>query len=366
MKKTKTHHKKIAWKTVVIALIVFAVGATPNSIDRFDAPPAKKLFELHPSYLLPGGAIATHPGVTDAVDPYFPTKALLLAHDAGYDISKLALRWIDWMLPRQYINGLFPRFCLNPQQQYDPCAVADADDSMMALWIELLYRMAPSSGMPIAWQESVEKAEMQLELLHEPTKNIYYLSRAMPVGLFMDNVEVYAAYKSAEKDARRMGHERKAEVFSTKSQWLKKGMMETFWDAEKHEFIASTQTERELSFYPDGIVQVIPLIYASRLPFAPVENRAYKNWRERFYRQWLNMHGDTWFATLGKDYPWGLLAVLATERGDMKTAHCWLQITAKHRGITYWNVLDEAAFQVVEGRLKEKPFRTEPDCQKAN
>src|SRR5205807_385490 len=75
---------------------------------------------------------------------------------------------------------------------WKPCGSADADDSMLALWLQLLYRLAPDSGIPTEWQVSVQKAQAQLAKLRNGRLGIYHVSGRNHVALFMDNVEVYS------------------------------------------------------------------------------------------------------------------------------------------------------------------------------
>src|ERR1700690_339553 len=58
----------------------------------------------------PDGAITLNSG-GNYVEPYFATKALIVAQDGGLDVHKAAEAWIGWALPRQRPDGLFRRFC---------------------------------------------------------------------------------------------------------------------------------------------------------------------------------------------------------------------------------------------------------------
>ena len=74
----------------------------------------------------PDGAVALNPG-GNYVEPYFATKALIVAQDGGLDVRRVALAWIEWNLSRQRSNGLFRRFC-RVKQEWQDCAPADADE----------------------------------------------------------------------------------------------------------------------------------------------------------------------------------------------------------------------------------------------
>src|SRR5690606_2097993 len=102
-------------------------------------------------------------------------------------------------------NGLFNRYQLNSNGGWDIIASADADDAMLAVWIELLYRVAPSKGMPASWKKSIAKAQSQLDALYNAKQGIYHISSSLPVGLLMDNVEISLAFKNIANDQRRLG-----------------------------------------------------------------------------------------------------------------------------------------------------------------
>src|SRR5215472_12143773 len=84
----------------------------------------------------PDGALLINVGQSE-VDPYFAMKALIVADDAGLDISGSARKFMAWLLPRQQKDGRFERYCLM-DGQWRACARADADDSMLALWLQLV------------------------------------------------------------------------------------------------------------------------------------------------------------------------------------------------------------------------------------
>ena len=334
-------------------IIIFVMGISPSHAKSHHAPIANS-FTLEPMNVRPDGAILTW-ATGGVIDPYFPTKALLLAQDNGMDISELGTRWVEWMLARQDESGLFGRYCYKEDQAvYETCAIADADDAMMAMWVELLYRLAPRGGLPEAWAKSAEKAQYQLDSIFDSSSTVFFVSKAMHAGLLMDNIEIYAAYKNIERNALRIGANKTAKSYSARAEYLKNGIIPTFWDQKNTTFKASTQTRTDAGFYPDTVVQLIPMMYKFSSP-------SVKQPRD-FYAKWMKNHRGEWFALIGKDYPWGLLAVVAMQQNDAMTANCWLRRSAPFRHGEQWNVLDEAAFQVVQKKLKKKWKHELPAC----
>lgn len=312
-----------------------------------------KSFTLDPVYLRGDGAIYTYLTQNSVIDPYFATKALLTASDAGMDISGLAHGWIAWMLPRQEKNGLFSRFCAK-DSEYAACMKADADDAMMAMWIDLLYRMSPESGIPVAWRGSLDKALTQLEALYDKNRNVYVISSDLPVGLLMDNVEIYASLKRAGTEAARIGDIGRATAFHARAARLKNGITDIFWDSQAQRFRITTQARNDDQFYPDRVAQIIPMLHGFRPHPLDSDAKNYAGWMQQYQQQWM--------ALIGKEYPWGLVAVVAAEQGDMLSANCWLSQAASQRHSTHWTVLEEAAYQSVE--LKTKGSGASDACAK--
>src|SRR5581483_4206184 len=120
-------------------------------------------------------ALTVHAG-GDFVDPYFATKALIAAEEAGLNVDGPARRWIAWLLPRQRPDGRFERYC-RADGAWRSCADADADDALSALWMELLNRMTPHGETVTAWVESAQRADAHLNLLRNSKTGLYQVSR---------------------------------------------------------------------------------------------------------------------------------------------------------------------------------------------
>lgn len=292
-----------------------------------------------PEYQAADGAIALHrDGAT--VDPYFATKALLAARAAGLDARVAAARWIAWLLPRQRADGRFDRYCRRGAA-YVACAEADADDAMLAVWMELLTSFAPRTGMPAAWARSVARAEAHLSKLRDPVTGVYRISKAMPVSLFMDNLEVHAAFVAMRDRHARMGHTVRAHRWRTRSARLYRDVVALFWDPAHGAFRVSTQELPGRGFYPDEVAQIFPLTSGFPIPRGP-ESATYARWMERNRGAWLRQAED--------DYPWGLVTLAALRVGDGATVLCWRARAAPFRHGDHWNVLEEAVYVAIEGR----------------
>jgi len=296
----------------------------------------------------PDGAITLTRG-GNYVEPYFATKALIVAHDGGLDIHQAARAWIDWALPRQRPDGLFRRFCrantnTNPSADYAwrDCAAADADDSMLALWMQLLYRMAPSTGMPAEWQRSITLAAKQLAKLRNRRLGVYHISRLNHVALFMDNIEVYSALKDVARGQLRL-HNPAAAATDACADKLDAAIERIFWDRRTARFHPSMQKSRP-AFYPDIVAQVYPWLADVSGP-GQDPRQAWQQWRQTFGAGWIERRYDT--------NPWGLVALAAEKLGDTKSAACWTSQSDSLRGGSSWNVLEEAVWQSLRARFPQ-------------
>ena len=283
------------------------------------------------------GAITVH-YQGEFVDPYFAIKSLLVAHEAGLDIQQAGYAWIRWLIPRQRANGLFDRFCLVDSVEWRACENADSDDALLAMWIELLYVMAPSDGVPHVWQTSMEKAKSQFERLHDKRTGIYRISVSNQAGLFMDNVEIYAALRAISREQKRLGAHASARVTYKQAVALRHRITQVFRPDANAPFLVSTQVLQDERFYPHEVAQVYPWLH--HMPTNSMNVRA-------DFNAWLQHYGEGWLSFEKDVYPWGLVALTALTLGDFQTARCWLNRAAVLRNGDRWNVLEETVFQVI-------------------
>ena len=279
------------------------------------------------------GALTMSPNGNE-VEPYFATKALIIAEDAGLNTNDAAVKWITWMLPHQRKDGRIDRWCKKADGSWKRCADADADDAMLALWIELLYRHGTDQGLPLEWQQSADKAMAYLKTLHNRW-GVYYISHRNHTPLFMDNVEIYSALKEVGKQSSRWDLN-SAAVMNAQAQELADAITHVFWDGGKGQFRPSTQRNKP-GFYPDAVGQTYPWLEGMPTPQDP--QQGWKAWKQQYARGWLMESYDP--------HPWGLLAVTAIKLSDTTTASCWLQQATARRGGKNWNILEEAAYQAV-------------------
>ncbi|NWK79622.1 hypothetical protein [Aquitalea sp. LB_tupeE] len=283
-------------------------------------------------YQLEDGAIhLQHEG--GVVDPYFAMKALLAADELGLDMRPVATAWIAWLQPRQETNGSFPRFIRGKNGEWRRFANADADDSTMALWLSLLYRVygAPEN-MSLNLQQSLRKARKALLRLRAAS-GVFYYARGADLGYLMDNTEVLEALRD---DCRYAG------LGCQQADQLERAVVRVFWNSHRHAWRTATHGEPAAAFYPRSAAQLFPLMAGMRLPSG-----------QPGLDEWLSAEGRPWLMQDEKklDFAWGLLtlAVLKNQRDDV--ARQWWERAAPSRLGRRWNVLEEAIFQGLEQRF---------------
>jgi hypothetical protein len=336
--------KTLAQVGIVAALVCLGLGPGDVCADAFHPQAFRPQ-----TFQAPGGAMVLNPG-GNYVEPYFATKALIVAQDGGLDIHEAASAWINWILPRQRADGLFRRFCGDGGKWRD-CAPADADDSMLALWMQLLYRMAPGTGMPADWQHSITLSAKQLEKLYNRRLGLYHVSKRDHVALLMDNVEVYAALKDVSQAQSRLD-DPAAPATSARARHLEIAIQRVFWSRHAHRFRPSMQKTRP-AFYPDVVAQVYPWLAGMSGP-GQDPRQAWAEWKHNYGAAWIERKYDT--------HPWGLVAQAAEKLGDLDAAACWTAQSNSLRGSSSWNVLEEAVWQSLRARFMQPQMLNPQAC----
>lgn len=326
--------KRVFFLCVLAALISAGAEAAPLDMKGFQTDD--------------GAIVVSYKG--DTVDPYFATLALLLAGNAGFDTAAPAQKWVQWLMARQQKDGLFQRYRRSGQNAaWEPYAGTDADDAMLALWMELLYQQGLKTSRE---QASEGLAEADLQMLYDPASGIYHISKELPIGLYMDNVEIHAAFASISRQLSRRGQNDQAGQYAATAARLKDHIHAVFWDTGRKEFRVSTQKGAQADrFYPGKVAQIFSLLYGR-----PAESSvsAYQSWMRQNEGAWLNMAHT--------DYPWGLIAIVALRMGDADSAFCWEAKSEPFRYGPHWNVLEEISLQIVKKKLSVNPPHAKIAC----
>lgn len=305
-------------------ILGWALSALLGCTDFVAAAPVLNLN----GYMDDTGAITVlHGG--DSTDPYFAMQALLLAHDNGMDVAAPAVKFVNWLVTRQKPDGTFDRFCKSADQHWVACKTADADDALLAIWLKLLETMPAQLNNNPLLMKSYLISKASLDHLLQPSRGIYMVSPVYLHGLFMDNLEVWSL-KAHRHPLRQAEADR-----------LARAIHNTFWDPVNKRFLVSTQLEQQSQksvFYPDHVAQIFALMVD--FPLLPVNARSY-------YRNWMQMHRAEWLSQGEKDYPWGLIAVLAVRQNDKASARCWMHEATPLRHSSRWAVTDEASYQIL-------------------
>ena len=289
-------------------------------------------------YQTPDGAITVNEH-GDFVDPYFANRALTLADESGMDVRAIAERWIPWLMAHQLPDGRFQRYCKTGGGDWSACKPSDADDAGFAVWLELLYRLAPQSGLPIAWRASAAQASKYLEGLRDKNTGLYFVSHDLRVCLLMDNAEIYHLFRVMAAANRRFGQLKLSFEYGKKADQLARAIVRRMWSPAKHSFAASTQRPLPTNFYPAAVAQVYPWLFKVSTPAGDAK-RAFQNW--------LNSYGNIWLHRNGDEFPWGIIALAADRFGETAWVDEWVQNSQSLRHSAYWTVLDETLVQVFQ------------------
>ena len=300
------------------------------------------------------GAITLKRNV-DFVDPYFSTKALLLASRHGLNVDDSTQKWVNWLLPRQLPDGRFMRYSkASSVSEWSAGQDADADDAMMAMWVALLAQTT-QGDMSEQIVNSIDRALTQLESLrvveneaHSLTSakgndngigpGIYKISATNPAGLLMDNVEIYEAYVTLSRYFTAHGPAWRGKAYAARALAVAEAIEKVFWDPALQRYRITTQARQADDFYPDRVAQLFPLL--GGLPDVRHDHRS-------TYKAWLRMNKQRWLMLTADYYPWGLVAIAAKRMGDSHSAQCWAANAEPLRTGSRWNVLEEVEYAIV-------------------
>jgi hypothetical protein len=294
------------------------------------------------AYQRSDGAITVHKnGVR--VDPYFSMKALWAARQLGDTAPVETLAWINWALPKQDANGSFSRFCFN-EDRWEACAIADADDSTLALWIELLSEVAPRN-MPAQWKQSMHRAEEHLQKLLLPS-GIYRVNMNYQDGLLMDNSEIYYSLRRVAQLRKAAGDITGSQIYLKRSIALRLAMAKVFSADESKLLRWSSGTISEVKFYPHIVAHLFPLMHGMNTD---------KFGKMLVWEEWLQQYQSRWLGRVDDVFPWGLVALVAHKMKSPRLVYEWVEGSKTVRDSGHWSVLEESIYQgLARVRLGQK------------
>ncbi len=296
------------WLLVLLLAPAALVGAQASRVSLTLGP-----------YAQPDGAITVFPDGL-SVEPYFAIRALLAARTLGLDVQPTTDNWIRWQAAQLQRDGHFARYCRTAGSGWKACGAADADDAVLAVWLELLHA-TPGATDRRALTHSADSA---LRLLFDARRGVYQISPTLRVSLFMDNIEIASALDA-------IGMRQRAAA-------LRHAIDRVFWDSAARAYRITTQDvpSAPRAFYPDFVAEG----YASFFGLGSPAEKPH----EQFTR-WIKTYGSVWLDARDREYPWGLIAMAAERYGDRQSVECWLGQAISLRHGVRWNVLEEAILQ---------------------
>ena len=300
------------WRRLIFfSAVGFSVSGTPRTLDL-------------KGYLHATGAITVqHQG--DTVDPYFALQAIELAQSHGLNASSVVKPWGRWLAQKYVEGGHLGRYCQSNkdatgQHTWHWCKPPDADDASLAMWWQFLNRLSVQDQQAIGAPHMKARAQQDLQALLNPQTGVYNVSLHIPHSLFMDNLEIWSVWPSDP---------------------LRQAIQKSFWDPAKGTYRVSSQSahpQTGQAFYPDGTAQIYPLLVSyTGLPGGAAA----------YYQRWMRQYRSAWLAQIGREFPWGVIALIAWKQGDLGSMRCWQSLAAPWRHSAYWTVTDEVVTQIL-------------------
>jgi hypothetical protein len=265
----------------------------------------------------------------DFVDPYFANKSLIIAWEAGLDVSQTTRNWLAWLLPRQRLDGGFDRFCA-AGAAWRACKGADADDSTAATFLHLnalygqaMQRNSRMQGNTIAHTTehsadragAAQRAEALLQRLRT-SRGTYRAFVDRPIEFLMDNTEVHASLVATGQ------HVSAAQ--------LKQALHQHFFTDP--DWRPANEPYAQFEFYPSALAST----YRWHTGLTAREAL------EPEFSAWTKKWGAAWLTRAHDEYAWGLIAWGARSVTDQHWIRCWrhkYSLPDRSRG---WTVIDEA------------------------
>jgi hypothetical protein len=266
----------------------------------------------------------------DFVDPYFANKALIVAWEAGLDVSEITRNWLAWLLPRQRADGGFDRFCVD-KATWRACKGADADDSTAATFLHLnaLYSQAVQRKKHLQKTSATHPAERTAELLASAALKAGHLLQRLrtspgtyrafadkPIEFLMDNTEVYASLMATGQ------HPQAAQ--------LKQALQKQFF--ANPDWRPANEPYAQFEFYPSALAQT----------YRWHTGLTARDALEPEFEAWTKKWGTAWLTRTHDEYAWGLIAWGARSVAAQHWIRCWrhkYSVPDRSRG---WTVIDEA------------------------
>jgi hypothetical protein len=217
------------------------------------------------------------------------------------------------------------------------CQSADADDASLALWLKFLAARSAYERHQLNTAPLETLVRKDLARLKNKRTGLYHVSLEIPHSLLMDNLEVWSVLSDPT---------------------LAQAIERVFWDKKNKRFKISTQAQHQDQpdrFYPEAAAQIYPMLLGwSALPGGAAV----------YYRQWMKKNRQVWLAHAVTDFPWGVIALLAFEQGDLSSVRCWQIQAMPQRHTTKWTVTDEVVAQILPPWPEPSPVElTKEDCK---
>ncbi len=197
---------------------------------------------------------------------------------------------------------------------------ADSVDAYLGAYLELLSRyfsIAKTSDGLQSWKEATILA---LNEIHDLMKNgVVQVSQDNDTIYFMDNVEVWKGLKDLEECIKAFPEivvlpEDSKRLITDMREQLEVTIPEIFWDGGNSRWRITADDNKfdGKEFYPDGIAQVYPLIFAFPVGDTEAQKELYNNFTDDF--EWYNVESDN------RSFIWAMTGLAGAGAKDLENS----------------------------------------------
>ncbi len=265
------------------------------------------------------------------VDPYFACHAALglLADACGFEPQEEDImcvrKYLNWHTARLIESGGIAGVYRYADSELIRLGKADSVDAYLGTYLELMgnyIRLCEGADGLERWEEGISLAVKTLRKL--TAGSLTAVSFNNSTQYLMDNLEVWkglcaleSCFKSGLIPENSLAQTGKA------AEMLRKGLESTipkaFWDAEHGRWCVTADASGfdGGAFYPDGIAQVYPLIFAFPVEDSEAQAELYRIFTEKF--AWQDMDSGS------RTFIWAMTSLAAAQAGDTDTLKHFLK-----------------------------------------
>jgi len=234
----------------------------------------------------------------------------------------------------------------------------DSADSYAATLLSLAAGYHLSSGDLNLIRERYRDLSTVAEVITtlQDSDGLVWAKPNLQVKYLMDNCECYRGLKDWSVLLAELGFKEWSDLYDRKAEFIKKGILEQFWDENTASFAWAVDQEGGKHFpsrgkaYPGFFAQIYPVTFGVISPASGKAILAYQKLNEELPR-WADLE-------VGDPFPWSILGYAAVVMDDLSRAdqfleNCRSSYIMTGRGFP-WSTFEDAFYIRACGALQEK------------